>query len=179
MTELPAFRADGAINVVVESPRGSSLKFKYDATHGVMTLLRPLPVGLTYPFDWGFVPSTRAADGDPLDAVILWDGASYPGIVIPCRAIGVLAVEQTNTTSHKRERNDRVAMLPVDAPRHADVESVFDLTKRVREELEEFFRHAVAFEGKAIQFLGWSGPEVALNEIRQHTRTASPPKRRR
>lgn len=180
MTTLPAFRPDGAINVIVESPRGSALKLKYDATHGVMTLSRPLPAGLAYPFDWGFVPSTRAPDGDPLDAAILWDGASYPGIVIACRAIGILAVEQTNKISHKRERNDRLAMLPVDAPRHADIESVFDLSKRLRDEFEEFFRHAVAFEGKAVEFLGWSGPEVALKEIQQHVRPASPsPKRRR
>ena len=55
------------------------VKFKYDPDEGVMMLARPLPLGLTYPYDWGFVPSTRAADGDPLDAVILWNGTSYPG----------------------------------------------------------------------------------------------------
>ena len=69
------------VNVLVESPRGSTIKFEYDQTERVMTLSRPLPAGLVYPFDWGFIPGTRAADGDPLDAFILWDGASYPGIL--------------------------------------------------------------------------------------------------
>jgi inorganic pyrophosphatase len=71
MTTLPALRKDGSLNGVVESPRGSSVKFKYDLEDDVMTVSRPLPAGLTYPQDWGFVPSTRADDGDPLDAWIL------------------------------------------------------------------------------------------------------------
>ena len=53
---------------------------------------RPLPAGVTFPFDWGFVPSTEASDGDPLDALLLWDVPSFPGVVVPCRAIGVLQV---------------------------------------------------------------------------------------
>ena len=174
---LRAFRQDGSINVVVESPRGSAIKFKYDPDDDVMTLSRPLPAGLVYPHDWGFVPSTHAPDGDPVDAIILWDGASFPGVVIPCRAIGLLEVEQTNLASKKRERNDRLAMLPIKAPRHGDVASVFDLPARVREELEQFFLHAVAFEGKAVKILGWTGPEVAHRYLRRYE--VKPSKRRR
>jgi inorganic pyrophosphatase len=106
LIELPALREDGAVNVVVESPRGSSAKFKYEG--GVFMLWRPLPAGLVYPHDWGFIPSTRMADGDPLDAMVLWEGVSYPGVVIPCRLIGVLRVEQNRKSSPGRERNDRV-----------------------------------------------------------------------
>ena len=76
---LSTFRKDGSLNVMVESPRGSSVKFKYDPDDEVMMLARPLPLGLIYPYDWGFVASTRAADGDPLDAVILWDGSAIQG----------------------------------------------------------------------------------------------------
>jgi len=78
-----AFRRDGSINVMVESPRGSAIKFKYDQNDRAMTVSRPLPLGLVFPFDWGFIPGTRAADGDPLDAFILWDGSSYPGSSFP------------------------------------------------------------------------------------------------
>jgi inorganic pyrophosphatase len=164
---LHAFRRDGSINVVVESPRGAAVKFKYDSDDQVMTLSRPLPAGLVYPYDWGFIPSTKAPDGDPVDAVVLWDGAGYPGIVIPCRAIGLLKVEQTNVTSKRRERNDRLAMLPVKAPRQDEITSVFDLPKRVRAELEQFFVHAVAFEGKALKVLGWAGPAAARRLLRR------------
>jgi inorganic pyrophosphatase len=158
---LSAFRPDGSLNVVVESPRGATVKFKYEAAIDRIELSRPLPVGLAYPHDWGFVPSTRASDGDPVDALIAWDGTSYPGVVVPCRAIGVLEIEQTNLTTHARERNDRVVLLPVKAPRHADIRSVFDLPDRWRAEIERFFLAAAAFEGKDPKVVGWSGPREA------------------
>jgi len=135
-----------------------------------MMLSRPLPLGLAYPYDWGFVPSTRAADGDPLDAFVLWDGASYPGIVLPCRPIGVLRAEQTNPTTHGRERNDRVAVLPVKAPRWDPVRSVFDLSERTRLELERFFLGVVAFERKDLKLAGWAGPAEAMDLVRTSER---------
>jgi inorganic pyrophosphatase len=73
---ISAFRPDGSLNVVVESPRGATIKFKYEAAIDRIELSRPLPVGLAYPHDWGFVPSTRASDGDPVDALIAWDGTA-------------------------------------------------------------------------------------------------------
>jgi inorganic pyrophosphatase len=163
---LPAFVDEEAFNVVIESPRASTLKFKYDPELGVMRLSRPLPLGLRYPHDWGFVPSTRAADGDPVDAIVVWDGPSYPGVVISCRPIGILQVEQTNTETRKRERNDRLAVLPVEAPRWETVRSIFDLSERVRLELEQFFVAAVAFEGKELSLLGWKGPADAMKLVR-------------
>jgi inorganic pyrophosphatase len=95
---------------------------------------RPLPLGVTYPFDWGFVPSTRTADGDPLDAMLLWDVPSYPGVVVPCRAIGVLYVEQ-NRANHNpavRIRNDRIISMPVEARREQSLTDLTALPARVR-----------------------------------------------
>jgi len=63
--------------------------------------------------------------------------------------IGVLNIEQTNLQSKRRERNDRIAVLPTKAPRQEGVASVFDLTERIRAEIEQFFLQPVAFEGKA------------------------------
>lgn len=164
---LPAFRPDGSVNVIVESPRGSSLKLKYDGNDNVMMLSRPLPAGVAYPHDWGFIPSTRAADGDPLDVFIVWDEVSYPGLLIPCRVIGVLNVEQTNLETKRRERNDRVAALPLKAPRLEHITSVFDLQERARAEIERFFLNAVAFEGKDLQLVGWEGPREADALVRR------------
>src|SRR6478735_3938691 len=151
---VPALDGGGSVHVVVESPRGSTCKLKYDPDLGAMRLARPLPHGLVYPHDWGFVPSTKAPDGDPFDAMILWDDISYPGVVVTCRAIGVLLVEQTNKKSGRRERNDRLAVLPVDAPRWAAVKTIDDLGDRVRDELAHFFEAAVEFEGKDLKILG-------------------------
>jgi inorganic pyrophosphatase len=161
LIELPALRDDGAVNVVVESPRGSSAKFKYDVPGGVFMLSRPLPSGLVYPHDWGFIPSTRMADGDPLDAMVLWEGVSYPGVVIPCRLIGVLQVEQNRKSSPGRERNDRVLALPVRASHLEWIKGVSDIDSSMRAQLERFFEHAVAFERKDLRLLGWGDAEQA------------------
>jgi inorganic pyrophosphatase len=139
---------------------------KYDAKRHLIALSRPLVIGLRYPYDWGFVPSTCSPDGDPLDAFVMWEGESYPGVVIACRPIGVLYVEQTNADSHVRERNDRVALLPADAPRMDGLRSVFDFHQRVRDELERFFLTTVAFEGKDLRTLGWGGPDDAIALVR-------------
>jgi inorganic pyrophosphatase len=162
LIELPALREDGAVNVVVESPRGSSAKFKYEG--GVFMLWRPLPAGLVYPHDWGFIPSTRMADGDPLDAMVLWEGVSYPGVVIPCRLIGVLRVEQNRKSSPGRERNDRVLALPVRASHLEWIKSVSDIDPAMRAQLERFFEHAVAFERKDLRLLGW-GDAAQADEL--------------
>jgi inorganic pyrophosphatase len=164
--KLPTFLDEHAFRVVVESPRGSILKLKYEPEHHVITLSRPLPVGLAYPYDWGFVPSTLAPDGDPLDAIVMWDGISYPGVILPCRPLGVLRVEQTDPTSRKRVRNDRVIAMPSKALRWDTIRSAADFSDRIRRELEQFFIASVAFEGRELAMLGWGGPDDALTAIR-------------
>ena len=157
MITLPARDTDGWLNVVVETPRGSTAKFKYDERSGVMRLSRPLPSGLCYPYDWGFIPSTRAADGDALDAMIIWDGVSYPGIVVAARCVAVLRVEQKDPAGAGRQRNDRVLTVPVKA-RHGHEGG---LDSRLRAQLEQFFTAAVAFEGKDVRLLGWGDADEA------------------
>ena len=163
---LPAFAAEDQFYVVVESPRGSALKMKYRADLGAMSISRPLPIGLSYPVDWGFVPSTTAPDGDPVDAAIYWDVASFPGVVIACRALAVLEVEQNSSAGGRgRVRNDRIIALPVDARRQVELGPAL-LTTRVRMELETFFIAAAALEGKDPTIIGWGTPEMALHLLR-------------
>ena len=163
---FPAFRHDGSVNVVVETPRGSQAKFKYDPETGAIMLSRPLPAGVVYPYDWGYIPSTRAADGDPIDVMVLWDGTSFPGVVLASRLIGVLRVEQAGTQPGRRERNDRLFALPIKAPRCAHVQTIFDLPERVRLEIEQFFQTVVAFEGKDLRLLGFEGKDQADRVLR-------------
>jgi inorganic pyrophosphatase len=167
LLSLPPFVDSGDFRVVVESPRGSRVKLKVDPEYGVITISRPLPLGLVYPFDWGFVPGTCAADGDPLDAMVYWDVASFPGVVIPCRALGMLKVEQdSKRRPGERERNDRVIAIPTAAPRHGQLRTHDDLPRRVRDELEKFFLDSTAFEKKNAEILGWDGPASAETLIR-------------
>jgi inorganic pyrophosphatase len=83
LLKLPTFN-DDEIHVVVETPRGSRAKLDYDPKVKTFTLSKSLLAGLTYPYDWGFLPSTRAEDGDPLDVMVLHDAATCPGLVLTC-----------------------------------------------------------------------------------------------
>src|SRR3954463_2365846 len=102
-SRLPARpeRSRQHLHVVVESPRGSRLKIKYEPKLGVFELGRALPEGLSYPHDWGFVPGTRAPDGDPLDALVFWDTSSVTGLLIECRPLGVIKLEQQNKAGRR------------------------------------------------------------------------------
>src|SRR6185503_21265227 len=114
LQSLPPFVGQDSFHVVIESPRGSTLKLKYSTGCEAMEVSRPLPTGLVFPFESGFVPSTRNVDGDPVDAFVVGDVSSFPGVVLTCRALGVLRVEQNavNFDASCRIRNDRVIALP-------------------------------------------------------------------
>jgi inorganic pyrophosphatase len=165
--QLPTYAEHDLFHVVVESPRGLTGKIKFNPDLGVMMWSRPLPTGLVYPFDWGFVPSTRAEDGDPLDAMIFADTGTQTGVVIICRALGVLQVEQKKAESSGRERNDRIIAVPAKAPRESVLATIDDLSPRQREELSQFFISVTAFEEKAVTIVGWDGPAAARALIAQ------------
>jgi len=177
LDRLPTFAGADVFHVVVESPRGSAVKFKFDEHLGQMSISRPLASGLVYPCDWGFVPSTKGPDGDPVDAAVYWDVATYPGIVIPCRALALVEVEQNGADGEDRVRNDRILALAVEARRESALKSAAALPKRVRDELEHFFIASTAFEGKDVRILGWSGPQAALRLLRSSSRAAKRKKR--
>jgi inorganic pyrophosphatase len=168
LTQVPLHAKQGAFHVVVESPRGSTVKLKYEPELRAFTISRLLTRGLRYPFDWGFIPSTRGPDGDPLDAMVYWDVATWPGVVLPCRALGVLQVDQKKQQGKGRERNDRLLVVPVAAVRAENLRSHQDLSLRERRELEHFFLTAVAFAGKDARILGWKGPGIAKRLLEGH-----------
>ena len=172
---IPAFSTKQMFHVVVESPRASNLKLKYEPRWEAMGISRPLPVGLTFPFDWGFVPSTRGPDGDPLDAFLMWDVASFPGVVVECRALGVLRVEQNavNFDRSRRVRNDRILGLPVTARRESAWTDIDAIPLRIREECVQFTLAAAALEGKEVVVLGWGKPDEAIALISASTLTTA------
>ena len=163
---LPAFGDDDTFNVVVESPRGAGVKLKYDAKSNVMGVSRPLPIGTVFPFDWGFVPSTIGPDGDPVDAIVIWDASTFPGVVIECRAAGLIQIEQNRKSGERKDRirNDRVLAIPTADPRSASGRRLV-LDRRIRNEIANFLVAVTALERKDITILRWSNASVALTYI--------------
>src|ERR1051325_12256036 len=128
LSKLPTWADKDHVYAVVETLRGSRAKLAFDPKLRTFTLSKPLLAGLTYPYDWGFIPSTKAPDGDPLDVLIIHDARTYPGVVLKCRPVGVLEVEQTSGS--KRERNDRIFAVPDRAPLETDLKDIRHLASR-------------------------------------------------
>jgi inorganic pyrophosphatase len=164
LVKLPPFSDNGDIRVVIETPRGSRAKLDYDPKLQTFTLSKSLLVGLTYPHDWGFVPSTKAEDGDPLDIMVIHDAATFPGLVLTCRVIGVLQIEQRS--KGKRERNDRLFAVPRHSHSERALHDVSDLSQPIQDELEKFFIATDELEDKTLDILGWKGPKIALKAIK-------------
>jgi inorganic pyrophosphatase len=161
---LPPFTKDGDVLVVVETPRGSRAKFSYDPKLETFALSKSLLAGLTYPHDWRFVPSTKADDGDPLDIMVIHDAATFPGVVLTCRVIGVLQIEQKS--KKKTERNDRLFAVPRRSHSEQALKDVRDLTKPIQEELEKFFIATDELKDKKLKIIGWKGPNAAVQAIK-------------
>jgi inorganic pyrophosphatase len=164
-TKLPTWADKTHIFAVIETPRGSRCKLEFDSDLHVFTLAKPLLAGLTYPYDWGFVPSTKADDGDPLDVLVIHDAGTYPGLVLRCQPIGVLEILQS--AKGKKERNDRIFAVPDRSPFEGDLQDIRRLPKRAIDELEKFFEATNALEDKTLEFLGWRGPKQAIKTIKK------------
>jgi inorganic pyrophosphatase len=156
-SKLPVRNGEGHVHVVVETPRGSRAKYKFEPNCQAFALSRALENGLEYPFDWGFVPGTLGPDGDPLDAMILYDIATYPGMLVTSRPVAILEVKQSE--GDRTFRNDRVFFVP------AKQKTPPDLSESRKGALEAFFLGSVAGTGKKLEFLGWRAADRAEAEV--------------
>jgi len=165
----PFRRADkDLVRVVIETPKGSRNKFAFNEDEHIFELKKVLPAGMTFPYDFGFVPRTKADDGDPVDVLVLMDEPAFPGCVLKCRIIGVIEGEQKDKKS--KERNDRILAIEEGAHSWADVKTADDLGKKFREELEEFFVDYHKLSGEQFRALGVKGPDRAMKLIRSSMR---------
>jgi inorganic pyrophosphatase len=165
LAKLPTFDKDGNVHVVVETPRGARAKLTYDPELRVFTLSKSLMAGLTYPHDWGFIPSTVAEDGDPVDVLAIHDAATSPGLVMKCKVIGVLEILEHD--KKKKQRNDRIMAVPINSHEEEGLRDVRQLSKAVRVELEKFFVATAELQSKTLECLGWRGPKRALQLIKK------------
>jgi len=153
-------------NVIIETPKATGNKYKYDAESGLFKLSRILPEGMVFPLHFGFIPHTAAQDGDPVDALVLMDEAAYPGCLIECRLLGV--IEATQTEGSETTRNDRIITAALQSRRYATVTSIKELEKQFIDDLTGFFAAYNKMDKITFTPLGVKGPSAAARLIRAH-----------
>ena len=165
---LPAFDAGtGLVNAIIDTPKGSRCKYKYDEQTGIFRLSKLLPLGAYFPYNYGFIPSTRSEDGDALDVLVLMDEPVFTGCLVPVRLIGVLAAEQTERNG-KTTRNDRLIGILDTEFNPPEVTSLDALHKQRVDEIEHFFVSYNKMEGKTFKPIGRYGPDKAEALLKEH-----------
>ena len=159
LIDLSAFDDNGSVNAIIDTPKGSRNKFKYDEKSRLFKLGGALPLGAVFPFDFGYIPSTKGADGDPLDVLILMDEPAFPGCLVKAKLIGVIEAEQTE--GKKTTRNDRLIAVAADSRNHSHVRFLGDLNGNLVHEIERFFIAYNETKGKRFKVLGRFGPDRA------------------
>jgi inorganic pyrophosphatase len=154
---------DGTVRVVIETPKGSRNKYAFDAQDKVFSLKKVLPTGMAFPYDFGFVPSTQAEDGDPIDVLVLMDEPAFPGCVLECRPIGV--IEGAQKDGKKKTRNDRIVAVERDNHSYAAIKHIDDLGKPFIRELESFFVNYHELSETRYKILNVRGPREARRRV--------------
>jgi inorganic pyrophosphatase len=169
LIDLPAFdEHSSTVYAVVESPRGSPIKFKYLPLLASFAVSYILPTGSVFPRDFGFIPSTVGRDGDPIDILVLLDAPTFTGCVIPTRVIGSIKAEQTQDGS--TFRNDRLIGIANAAHEYGRITSIDELNPMIVKEIEHFFTSYNEMRGRRFKPLAHSGPEAALELITEGMR---------
>lgn len=145
---------------VIETPRNSRCKFKFDEESGLFKLSFVLPEGLSFPFAFGFVPSTRAEDGDPIDVLVLFEETTPVGCVIEIRLIGVIRARQKKNGA--TVSNDRLIGVAVNSLEFGKFTSMNDLPGAMMPEIEEFFLSYTKLRGRKFKVTGRRGPKTAM-----------------
>jgi len=159
----PFDEESGHVNAIIDTPKGSRNKFKFDEKLGMFRLGGALPLGAVFPFDFGYIPSTRGGDGDPLDILILMDDPAFPGCLVPAKLIGVIEANQTE--GQKTTRNDRLIAVAADSRNHSHVRFLGDLNSNLVHEIGRFFVSYNETKGKQFEILSRLGPERAVKLI--------------
>lgn len=154
---IPAFpskddRKNNVVHAIVETTKGSPFKFALDAKLGIIQFSETMPEGYAWPYDYGFIPQTLGGDGDPLDAVVMFERATFSGCLVKARLLGAIRLKKNG------EENDRFICAPQRAAGVTQPTDTFDtladLDAATRRELETFLCGYSATQGNAIELVG-------------------------
>ncbi|PWT99284.1 MAG: inorganic pyrophosphatase [Bacteroidetes bacterium] len=156
------------IDIVVETPKGSAQKYDYEAETHFFKLSKILPSGMIFPFDFGFIPETRGADGDPIDIIMISELASFPGCKIKCRLIGGFKAKQSGERKKKMVRNDRYFAVPECSVMYKHVKTLKDLPAEIIKQVESFFIDYNKIEEKEFKVISQMQPKEAEQIIHKN-----------
>lgn len=155
------------IDVIIETPANSRTKYKWDAKANAFRAGRVLPLGMSFPFDFGFVPGTKADDGDPIDVLVLADEPLAVGAIVECRVLGAFVVKQSDQGSDELVRNDRIVAVPTKSIRGAEWKTLDDIGTDLRDQIAGFFKTYVERQGRKFELVDTVKPETALKLVRE------------
>ncbi|MFP3170708.1 MAG: inorganic diphosphatase [Sulfolobaceae archaeon] len=166
----PGKKAPDEVNVVIEIPMGSSIKYEYDEEEDVVKVDRVLYTSMMYPFNYGFVPGTLGEDGDPIDVLVITSYPILPGTVIEARPVGILYMRD------EEGEDAKIIAVPKDKidPGYSNIRDIIDLPEAVKNKIVHFFEHYKELEpGKWVKVSGWGSTNEAKARINAAIKRAS------
>jgi inorganic pyrophosphatase len=159
----PGKNAPESFNVIIEIPMNADpIKYEVDKETGAIFVDRFMSTAMHYPTNYGYVPQTLSGDGDPVDVLVITPVPLIPGVVVPCRAIGILMMEDEAGVDGK------VLAVPIDKilSIYTQWQKPEDLNPMRLNTIQHFFEHYKDLEpGKWVKILGWEGKDAAIKEI--------------
>ena len=160
----PGKNAPDAFNVIIEIPMNADpIKYEVDKETGAIFVDRFMSTAMHYPTNYGYVPKTISGDGDPVDVLVITPVPLIPGVVVPCRPIGILKM------TDEAGEDGKVLAVPIDKilSLYTQWQKPEDLNPMRLKTIEHFFEHYKDLEkGKWVKVQGWEGPEAAQAEVR-------------
>jgi len=159
----PGNKVPECFNVIVEIPMNADpIKYEVDKETGAIFVDRFMSTAMHYPTNYGYVPKTISGDGDPVDVLVITPVPLIPGVVVPCRALGILKMQD------EAGEDGKVLAVPIDKVLsiYTQWQKPEDLNPMRLKTIAHFFEHYKDLEpGKWVKVLGWEGKEAAHQEI--------------
>lgn len=160
--DIPAGEPEKLVNVVIEIPMGSQIKYEYYKDLGIIAADRFLYTAFAYPFNYGFIPNTWSEDEDPLDIVVIASQPLSIGTLVESRVIGMLATED------EEGKDAKLVALPkakVD-PFYADIDDIKNLPEALKNKIKHFYENYKTIEpGKWVKVTGWKTKKEAIKTV--------------
>ena len=161
----------GLVRVIIDTPRGSRNKYKWDPQLAMFKLSRVLPAGMSFPYDFGSIPGTRAEDGDALDVLVLTEAPLVVGCLVHVHLVGVLRAKQRE--GRKMIRNDRLIGVIETRVNKPALRELTELPIDRVKDIEHFFRSYNQAQGRPFEITGRAGAKAAQRMLNNADRAAS------